>query len=49
MPATILSECQLGYAPTVAGLQSAQNAKQQFEDLARQNRGQIVETGWNNQ
>jgi hypothetical protein len=42
-------ECRLGYAPTAGGLQSAQSAKQQFEDLAKQNRARIVETGWKNQ
>jgi hypothetical protein len=42
-------ECRLGYPPTAGGLQSAQKARQQFEDLAKQNRGQIVETGWQNQ
>jgi len=42
-------DCRVGYSPTVAGLQSAQRAKQQFEDMAKQNRAQIVETGWKNQ
>jgi hypothetical protein len=39
-------DCRTGYPPTVAGLQNAQKYRQQFEDLAKQNRGQIVETGW---
>ena len=39
-------DCSIGDPPTVAGLQNAQKNKQQFEDLAKQNRGQIVETGW---
>jgi len=42
-------ECRLGYPPTAGGLQSAQRARQQFEDLAKQNRARIVETGWKNQ
>jgi hypothetical protein len=42
-------DCRLGYPPTAGGLQSAQSARKQFEDLARQNRAQIVETGWRNQ
>ena len=42
-------ECRLGYPPTAGGLESAQKAKQDFEDLARKNRGQVVETGWKNQ
>jgi hypothetical protein len=42
-------ECRLGYPPTAGGLESAQRAKQQFEDLAKQNRARIVETGWKNQ
>jgi hypothetical protein len=41
--------CSISDPPTVAGLQNAQKNKQQFEDLAKQNRGQIVETGWKNQ
>lgn len=39
-------DCRTGYPPTLAGLQDARKYKQQFEDLAKQNRGQIVETGW---
>jgi hypothetical protein len=39
-------DCRTGYPPGVAGLQSAQKYKQQFEDEAKRNRGQIVETGW---
>jgi hypothetical protein len=42
-------ECRLSYPPTAGGLQSAQTAKRQFEDLAKQNRARIVETGWKNQ
>jgi hypothetical protein len=29
--------------------QQAQAAKQQLEDLAKQNKAQVVETGWKNQ
>jgi hypothetical protein len=43
------ADCRPLYPPTVAGLQAAQKAKQDFEDLAKQNRGQVVETGWKNQ
>jgi hypothetical protein len=42
-------DCRTGYPPSVAGLQSAQKFRQQFEDLAKQNRGQVIETGWKNQ
>jgi len=42
-------DCRTGYPPTVAGLQNAEKYKQQFEDEAKQNRGQIVETGWKDQ
>jgi hypothetical protein len=42
-------DCRTGYPPSAAGLQNAQKYKQQFEDLAKQNRGQVVETGWKNQ
>lgn len=41
--------CSISDPPTAAGLQNAQKNKQDFEDLAKQNRGQIVETGWKNQ
>lgn len=41
--------CSVSDPPTVAGQQNAQKNKQQFEDLAKQNRGQIVETGWKTQ
>ncbi len=41
--------CAVTYPPTLAGLQDAQKYKQEFEDLARHNNGQIVETGWKNQ
>ena len=37
------------YPPTAGGLQQAQAAKQQLEDLAKQNKAQVVETGWKNQ
>jgi hypothetical protein len=42
-------DCRLGYPPAAGGLRSAQSAKQQFEDLAKQNKARIVETGWKNQ
>jgi hypothetical protein len=42
-------DCRTGYPPTVAGLQNAEKYKQQFEDEAKRNRGQIVETGWKSQ
>ena len=42
-------DCRTGYPPTVAGLQNAEKYKQQFEDEAKRNRGQIVETGWKTQ
>lgn len=41
--------CAVTYPPTLAGLQNAQKYKQEFEDLARHNNGQVVETGWKNQ
>jgi hypothetical protein len=41
--------CAVTYPPTLAGLQNAQKYRQEFEDLARHNNGQIVETGWKNQ
>jgi hypothetical protein len=43
------TECAVTYPPTAGGLQQAQAAKRQLEDLARQNKAQIVETGWKNQ
>jgi hypothetical protein len=42
-------DCRPVYAPTAAGLQNAEKYKQQFEDEAKRNRGQIVETGWKTQ
>jgi hypothetical protein len=42
-------DCRTGYPPSLAGLQDAQKYKQQFEDEAKRNRGQIVETGWKSQ
>ena len=35
--------------PDPAGLQAAQSAKQRFEDMYKQYKKQIVETGWKNQ
>ena len=43
------TECAITYPPTAGGLQQAQAAKRQLQDLARQNKGQVVETGWKNQ
>lgn len=43
------TECAIGYPPTAGGLQQAQAAKKQLQDLARQHKAQIVETGWKNQ
>ena len=43
------ARCAITYPPTLAGQQDAQKYKQEFEDLARHNNGQIVETGWKNQ
>src|SRR5260370_42580340 len=42
-------DCAVDYPPTVAGLQNAQKYKQQFENMARQCRGEVVETGWSGQ
>jgi hypothetical protein len=42
-------DCSVGNPPTLAGLQNAQKYKQQYEDMTRQLRGQVVETGWSGQ
>jgi hypothetical protein len=42
-------DCSVGNAPTLAGLQNAQKYKQQYEDMTRQLRGQVIETGWSGQ
>jgi hypothetical protein len=41
-------ECGVTFAPNAGGLQAAQKYKQSLEDLAKQNKKQIVETGWTN-
>ncbi|HKV51317.1 MAG TPA: hypothetical protein VJO52_08970 [Gemmatimonadaceae bacterium] len=41
--------CTVGFAPTAAGLQAALHVKQLAEDQARQNKKEVVETGWTNQ
>ena len=38
--------CRAIYNPNAAGLHAAQATRQAAEDLARQNKTQIVETGW---
>ena len=38
--------CRAIYNPNAAGLHAAQATKQAAEDLARQNKMQVVETGW---
>jgi hypothetical protein len=42
-------ECGANFAPTTAGFQNAQRYKESLQDLAKQNKAQIVETGWKNQ
>jgi hypothetical protein len=41
--------CRAIYNPNPAGLHAAQATRQAAEDLAKQNKAQIVETGWKNQ
>ena len=43
------TECAISYPPTAGGLQQAQAAKQQLQDLARRHQARIVETGWKDQ
>jgi len=42
-------ECGANYPPTAAGFQNAQLYKGSLQDIARQNKSQIVETGWKGQ
>jgi hypothetical protein len=35
-------------SPDAAGLQAAQDARQRYEDMYKQSKKQIVETGWKN-
>jgi hypothetical protein len=38
--------CRAIFSPNAAGLHAAQTTRQAAEDLARQNKMQVVETGW---
>ncbi|HEY2898577.1 MAG TPA: hypothetical protein VGJ12_15660 [Gemmatimonadaceae bacterium] len=38
--------CLTTFTPNAAGLHAAQSQKQRLEDLAKQNKAQIVETDW---
>jgi hypothetical protein len=38
--------CRAVFSPNAAGLHAAQTTRQAAEDLARQNKMQVVETGW---
>jgi len=42
-------ECGADFPPTAAGFQNAQRYKLSLQDQTRQNKAQIVETGWENQ
>jgi hypothetical protein len=41
-------ECGVSFPPNAGGLEAAQNYKQSLEDLAKQGKKPIVETGWTN-
>lgn len=38
--------CVTTFPPSAAGLQAAQSQKQRVEDMAKQDKAQIVETDW---